>query len=813
MSSCLSKYVFKFYRSLSFSSFIQILHREHLIAEFRAYEKAFSAYRRNELDIYFLQQCKKHNVFPKFIQTGKVPSCLSNIEKDKIRSKVLNRKIFNQKDYKNVLCQKLFNARKCFYTKASPSLFHICIHWITVNIKKIEVEKLTSHDKKMAKLLLDSSINDFKVKNTVINLTKEELTSEEQNILKLGLNHGIQKRIKWCDIQTNFEELFQGLVQNKVLDETDSASKAEIQSIARKYFNRNKNVSESEHKCLINLKKKNIRICPFDKGNGTVIMSNDMYFEKMKAILNKKQFSKMKLRKNALAPNIKIDEKFDKVLAKVKNSTGPLSEHFKSFRSVSSLPSKLYGLPKVHKNEIPMRPILSTIGSMNHAVAKVLDRILKPLIKSENTCKDTFSFVEKLANRPTENKNEVMVSFDVESLFTMVPLEETIQLCCSLYRSTHGDEDVHTFEELLNLCVKDVPFLYNEEWWMQNDGVSMGSPLAPTMANIFMNSIEEKMKGFTGEKPSLYTRYVDDTFMIFSKKDNILPFFQYVNKIHKNIRFTMEEETDSKLPFLDVLVKRNEKTYETRQYFKATDTGLYTTPYSHCDERYKINIIESLISRAWRIASSYKNASDDIAKNCERLKACGYKERNILKVVNKTISKEHTKPNFNKTDIENKKIKHIMQLPYGNGYKSVRTSLNKLIKSKSEDHEVLSIFQTNKVGSYFSNKCKTPKGLNSNTVYKFKCHGCDAQYIGETERHLRTRCLEHFQPSRDSAIVDHLLVCPKRNEKPSIEEFSIVCKAFKSYKARKIYEAIKIKEQKPNLNDQKKEFGLTLLLF
>ena len=201
----------------------------------------------------------------------------------------------------------------------------------------------------MAKLLLDSSINEFKVKNTVINLTKEELTSEEQNILKLGLNHGMQKRIKWCDIQTNFEELFQGLVQNKVLDETDSASKAEIQSIARKYFNRNKNVSESEHKCLINLKKKNIRICPFDKGNGTVIMSNDMYFEKMKAILNKKQFSKMKLRKNALAPNIKIDEKFDKVLAKVKNSTGPLSEDFKSFRSISSLPSKLYSLPKVHK--------------------------------------------------------------------------------------------------------------------------------------------------------------------------------------------------------------------------------------------------------------------------------------------------------------------------------------------------------------------------------------------------------------------------------------------------------------------------------
>ena len=97
---------------------------------------------------------------------------------------------------------------------------------------------------------------------------------------------------------------------------------------------------------------------------------------------------------------------------------------------------------------------------------------------------------------------------------------------------------------------------------------------------------------------------------------------------------------------------------------------------------------------------------------------------------------------------------------------------------------------------------KTPLSVQANIVYQFKCHKCEALYIGETNRHLRTRIAEHTQSSRNSSILNHILNCRDRENIGSDKEFSILCKNFDYYKERIITEALLIKHYKPCLNVQ-----------
>ena len=136
-----------------------------------------------------------------------------------------------------------------------------------------------------------------------------------------------------------------------------------------------------------------------------------------------------------------------------------------------------------------------------------------------------------------------MASFDVTSLFTNIPLDETIkiiarQLFCNS-EIFHGFSQFK-FIKLLNLAVENCHFIFNGKFYDQVDGVAMGSPLGPLLANIFLSfheikSLEDCPVHF---KPFNYRRYVDDSFVVFRSCDHIIPFLEYLNSKHPNIKFT-----------------------------------------------------------------------------------------------------------------------------------------------------------------------------------------------------------------------------------------------------------------------------------
>ena len=86
----------------------------------------------------------------------------------------------------------------------------------------------------------------------------------------------------------------------------------------------------------------------------------------------------------------------------------------------------------------------------------------------------------------------------------------------------------------------------------------MGSPLGPIMANAFMCSLEEQMmdENPLTYRPLFYRRYVDDTIALFRSKEAAESFLEYINRLHPNIKFTIEHENNNKLAFLDILIER-----------------------------------------------------------------------------------------------------------------------------------------------------------------------------------------------------------------------------------------------------------------
>ena len=207
-----------------------------------------------------------------------------------------------------------------------------------------------------------------------------------------------------------------------------------------------------------------------------------------------------------------------------------------------------------------------------------------------------------------------MRTFDIKSLFTNVPLDEAIKICTEqLY---HSETEVPTLSEksfvkLMEKVTKGVEFSFDGVMFKQTDGVAMGSPLGPVLANIFVGYLEQKLNIDDREELLLYKRYVDDTFSLHLEEEQSSKFFEDLNNLHPALVFSRDQEKDRTLPFLDVAVhkklpevtEQTETTFETSIYRKPTFTGQYTLWDLFSARRYKINLIKCLVGHATWICS------------------------------------------------------------------------------------------------------------------------------------------------------------------------------------------------------------------
>ena len=166
-------------------------------------------------------------------------------------------------------------------------------------------------------------------------------------------------------------------------------------------------------------------------------------------------------------------------------------------------------------------------------------------------------FLQKL-NEFSPQKNQVTVSFDVISLFTNVPLAETIELIANyIYAKDNPSYPPFSTDIFVKIMFKATQglFMYQDELYQQIIGVTMGSPLGPTFLLIFIADLETKLTNKL-ETPKLYLWHVDDIFAIFDDIFAIIDdqqtcssFFQQLKAQHQDIKLTVEQSTNT-LSFL-----------------------------------------------------------------------------------------------------------------------------------------------------------------------------------------------------------------------------------------------------------------------
>ena len=271
-------------------------------------------------------------------------------------------------------------------------------------------------------------------------------------------------------------------------------------------------------------------------------------------------------------------------------------------RATYSATPHLYSLPKIHKPEVPLRPIVSSIDSPTYNLAKFLTRIISPLADKTSTfVQDSGDFVEKARSiRPEEGS--ILVSFDVTSLFTKVPIAEALEVIGKQLEQEAEERNttlsVASIKRLLHLCLTSTYFMWSNRFYQQKEGAAIGNPPSLVVANIYMEHFEALAIESARLKPATWLRNVDDTFVVWNEgRDKLQDFLEHLNTIRPSIQFTMELKEDGKLPFLNVLVTRGAERL-TKVYRKAIHTDRYIHFTSNHHNRVKRGVIKCLKWRA-----------------------------------------------------------------------------------------------------------------------------------------------------------------------------------------------------------------------
>ena len=349
--------------------------------------------------------------------------------------------------------------------------------------------------------------------------------------------------------------------------------------------------------------------------------------------------------------------------------------------------------------------------------------------------------------------------------------------------------------------------MYQEKVYRQVDGVAMGSPLAPTLANLFMAHHEQTWTQ-SQHAPLTYFRYVDDIFCIFEgsvENEQHSKFLEHLNSRHENLTFTIDVEP-STLPFLDVCVESHDGTLNLSVFRKPTYTGLLLNFRATCPMQWKRGLIACFVSRAFRICNSWSSLHKEFHIIRKYFLQNGYPFKFIQDNINKCILKNVIRATS--PDITNHSDNICITLPYfGQTSDHFRKSLIRFFRQHRLDISVT--FKPYKVGTYFSLKSSVPYFLRADVVYKYVCPvDPEISYIGKTSRQLCRRVREHFTPEKNSPICNHILSCTCTH---SIDNFSILKSARSDYQLS-ILEALYIREYRPPLNNMLANGGSSFYL-
>jgi hypothetical protein len=431
---------------------------------------------------------------------------------------------------------------------------------------------------------------------------------------------------------------------------------------------------------------------------------------------------------------------------------------------------------------------------------------------------DEFLTLLKSSSYPN---NTLLASLDVESLFTNVPVMQTIEIILNyVYRNSNLAPPAipeKSMKELLILCTTKAPFRnINGDLYLQVDGVMMGSSLGPTFSNYYMADLEERiLRSYPENAPLLYARYVDDIFLLVENSNQLVT-LKTLFENNSVLKFTYEEEKNNKLHFLDVLINNMNGSISTSVYTKSTSTGDCINYNGICPERYKTATIKTLLHRAYTITDNWTVFHQEVDKIKQRLVNNNFPMCIIDEQVRKFIS-HMVEPGRGRNKKNKIHLYYESQLctNYKLEEKQIANIVTKnVIPVNKDDMVQLNVFyKIGKLKNVLIKNNPHKRTAEFNVVYRYTCNEgeCNSRhtYIGYTEQTLQERFKQH------QSVLKHLREEHNiRKIKPSdiLQSVEVLYRGTGKQDLI-VMEALYIATMKPTLNGQEEGRDRILKIF
>lgn len=302
-------------------------------------------------------------------------------------------------------------------------------------------------------------------------------------------------------------------------------------------------------------------------------------------------------------------------------------------------------------------------------------------------------------------------------------------------------------------------FKFNNQFYKQVEGLAMGSPLSPLLAEIFMAKFEEKL--FMSNNPFLnkivyWYRYVDDVLCLFNGTTRQLHnFFKFINSIHKRIQFTMEIGEENNINFLDLNINIENNVHSFNIFRKPTYSDAVIPAYSNHPINHKHASFHSMIHRLISIPLSPTDFHNELNTIKQIAVNNMYSTKLVDNILNKKLKRKICDSLYNSKNNEKENIKYCKVNFIGNtSYK-----VGNLISNRY--HYKPAFYCSRNIGKLIINNKDKRDSLEHSGVYKISCNDCNCEYIGQSGRSVKNRVKEHVHSWKygksNSNFANHLL--------------------------------------------------------
>ncbi|XP_062705955.1 uncharacterized protein LOC134287639 [Aedes albopictus] len=385
-----------------------------------------------------------------------------------------------------------------------------------------------------------------------------------------------------------------------------------------------------------------------------------------------------------------------------------------------------------------------------------------------------------------------MYSLDVVSLYTNVPVEKVYQLVEAKWEEIQEYTTIpwDSFRHAMKTVLEASFFQYDGKFYCQTTGVPMGSPLSPVVANLIMEKVEQEAITQLEEKNitlSIYRRCVDDCFIV-GRREDVEKVVEQFNVIDEKLQFTVEEEMDEALRFLDLTLSRSGERIRKMWIPKQKD-GRYLDYHSESPHTHKVNTMIALIDRALKLTDTDRR-EESIGMVKKILRNNNYPEDLIKRTLTDRV---HLLYNTMENEEKKEESKKYVSIPYIPG-------LSEKVSKTLKQHEITASFKPcDKLKNTVFTKLKDaiPPMKQTNVVYSIPCGACEEkEYIGQTSQTLDKRIAQHRNSIRTNASATGLTQHAVENGHHFDFSRTCILERIDNYASRLTAEVIHIKVKK-----------------